>query len=613
MNILIYGDNNYATNIKENIRDYSIKHIKKGDYKKNQDLTILVNMDVKKNIDVNEYCREINKKFISVNFSHMEANIFMDLSEHTMHYPVIDDINILNISSSGIVECIHEFKSSDIIHIDGIKELERDWLITVINSNSFQLHDFNKTDFKFINATCRYSSKGLIRPYKPYYYNDKTLILDNNNNNIFTNIITIIIKDMITKIFNKKYLDGNQWINIKCPPLKNINNNYPWILHQNNILISKILKEFNIKNTIITKVDSTLSEQKISGIVNTTNNTEQLLIDTCFKNNITLLDYRTHKNKGSTIMMVPFKTSSKPIDNIYTEPTYPACVINSFPNRLEHCNEWAKEIFEFFRRAPKTYKMWKENPNCLDTMGEIEKTIALNDIKCYDYKPREYAINMFNKYYYHNIIDLINTFKDNPDYWVGAKRKPSPTLYNMDNHIHNAYIDKVIELLENIPTDIDNTYIYIAASLRAFNYNINNRITTINNHNLNNIVENIMVLSIMYYSVEEYYNFKIDMDKYSISYTKAIESIKTNNIDEWTKYIHTKDIKLIELKKQYELIFNTNITMIACGSSMIYAEFMGDTSNLDKMLSELNDSKKYDLTLCSDDDIDIPLINVNIC
>jgi len=548
----------------------------------------------------------------------MEANIFMDLSEHIMQYPVIDDINILNISSSGIVECMHEFKSSDIIHIDGIKELERDWVITVINSNSFQLHDFNKIDFKFINATCRYSSKGLIRPYKPYYYNAKTLILDDNNNNIFTNIIAIIIKDMITKIFNKSYLDENQWINIKFPPLKDINiqDNYTWLLYKLNDSsknICEFLKELKIKNTIITESVFNFSEQKISGIINTTNNTEQLLIDACFKNNITLFDYRTFKNKGLTIMTVPFKTSSKPIDNIYTEPTYPACVINSFPNRLEHCNEWAKETFEVFRRAPKTYKMWKENPNCLDTMGEIEKTIALNDIKCYACKPRDYAINMFNKYYYHNIIELLDTFKDNPNYWVGAKRKPSPILYDANNYIHNAYIDKVIELLENIPTDIDNIYIYIASSLRAFNYNINMTITTINNHNLNNIVENIMVLSIMYYNVEEYYSFEIDMDKYSINYTKAVESIKTNDIDEWTKYIHTKDIKLIEFKKHYELIFNTNITMIACGTSMIYAEFMGNTSNLDKMLSELNDSKKYDLTLCSDDDIDIPLININIC
>ena len=52
--------------------------------------------------------------------------------------------------------------------------------------------------------------------------------------------------------------------------------------------------------------------------------------------------------------------------------------------------------------------------------------------------------------------------------------------------------------------------------------------------------------------------------------------------------------------------------MIACGSSMIYAEFMGDTSSLDKLLSELNDSKKYDLTLCSDDDIEIPIINIHL-
>ena len=85
-------------------------------------------------------------------------------------------------------------------------------------------------------------------------------------------------------------------------------------------------------------------------------------------------------------------------------------------------------------------------------------------------------------------------------------------------------------------------------------------------------------------------------------------------VNEWTKFEYKKDTTLGEFKTYYEDIFKTTITMIVCGTAMVYAEFLGE-ENLGKKLSDIikdvTDNSNVTFSLASEqDDLTIPDINI---
>lgn len=85
-------------------------------------------------------------------------------------------------------------------------------------------------------------------------------------------------------------------------------------------------------------------------------------------------------------------------------------------------------------------------------------------------------------------------------------------------------------------------------------------------------------------------------------------------VNEWTKFEYKKDSTLGEFKTYYEEIFKTSITMIVCGTAMVYAEFLGE-ENLGKKLSsvikEVANNSNVTFSLASEqDDLTIPDINI---
>jgi ubiquitin-activating enzyme E1 len=99
--------------------------------------------------------------------------------------------------------------------------------------------------------------------------------------------------------------------------------------------------------------------------------------------------------------------------------------------------------------------------------------------------------------------------------------------------------------------------------------------------------------------------------------TISVAGVKMNS---WTKFEYTTNTTLQEFKEYYENMFKTNITMIVIGSAMIYAEFMGNSDNLDKKLSQLIcetlevETVPQNTTFVlatEDEENEIPPINVN--
>jgi len=106
-----------------------------------------------------------------------------------------------------------------------------------------------------------------------------------------------------------------------------------------------------------------------------------------------------------------------------------------------------------------------------------------------------------------------------------------------------------------------------------------------------------------------YRNTLIDIEKQSIEHItpNPAKEITLGNIkmNSWTKLLYCKNSSLKEFKEHYEEYFKTTISMILCGSKMLYVEFM--ESDINKNLLDLisNDSL---ITISTETEEDLPEI-----
>ncbi len=172
-----------------------------------------------------------------------------------------------------------------------------------------------------------------------------------------------------------------------------------------------------------------------------------------------------------------------------------------------------------------------------------------------------------------------------------------------------------------------NEWLYSASNIRANNYGIPNVDDFYVNQYLYNknptlnttssFVAGLMTIEmIKHFSKKENSNHNINFINYNIN--KSIppkaeyKEIAGSQVNQWTKFNYTKNSSLAEFKKYFEDIFKISITMIVYGTTMIYADFLGD-DNLDKQLSELMTNEDNVLNiLCDDDSKELPSITVLI-
>jgi ubiquitin-activating enzyme E1 len=74
----------------------------------------------------------------------------------------------------------------------------------------------------------------------------------------------------------------------------------------------------------------------------------------------------------------------------------------------------------------------------------------------------------------------------------------------------------------------------------------------------------------------------------------------------WHKFIERNDMTINDFIKKYNELFKTTINMISIGSSLVYADFLGDENN-DKLFSEILPNEKNVITInCDDENIILP-------
>lgn len=241
-------------------------------------------------------------------------------------------------------------------------------------------------------------------------------------------------------------------------------------------IASSVIKQMNTKINITSlqyKVGcdnleflDNIMNNRLYGVFNALDNIKarRFMDEQCLKYNIPLFESGTTGIKGNTQPVIPFITECySALVDTEQDNTYPICTIKSFPNEIHHTIHWAMDQFEFFNRAPRTLNKWILNPNYLDELSPIEKTIAKEDINQYTIKyPTQHegittcikwALDMFTEHYTNSILQLLHTF--NPTYeisegvlfWSSGKRCPTPITFDYMNNTHLEYIEATVHLL----------------------------------------------------------------------------------------------------------------------------------------------------------------------
>jgi len=218
-----------------------------------------------------------------------------------------------------------------------------------------------------------------------------------------------------------------------------------------------------------------LQDKNLTSVFNALDNINaRRFMDTqCFNNNKSLFESGTMGVKGNTQPVIPFITETYSNSNDpNNEKSFAVCTIKNFPNEIQHTIHWAMDQFEFFNRSPNNINKWLLNKNMIFN-NDVEGLQMNKDVWEYTTKYNitdciscvYWAIDMFNEYYYNQIIQLLINFpidtltKEGTLFWSSGKRCPVPIKINSSNNNHLNFIETTTILLcncVNIEYNIDN-------------------------------------------------------------------------------------------------------------------------------------------------------------
>lgn len=153
-----------------------------------------------------------------------------------------------------------------------------------------------------------------------------------------------------------------------------------------------------------------------------------------------LLESGTLSTKCNVQVILPYLTETYGAANDPHDESIPVCTVKSFPNAIEHCIQYSRELFEgLFNNDPQILKKYIEDPTFIKKLSSSEgrsymiltslKQIIENIPKSYEDCLR-FGYTLFYKTYRDQIANLLNQFppdtltKDGLLFWAGAKRCP---------------------------------------------------------------------------------------------------------------------------------------------------------------------------------------------
>eukprot|EP01125_Pyxidicula_operculata_P017195 TRINITY_DN6012_c0_g1_i1.p1 TRINITY_DN6012_c0_g1~~TRINITY_DN6012_c0_g1_i1.p1 ORF type:complete len:1009 (-),score=218.90 TRINITY_DN6012_c0_g1_i1:1918-4944(-) len=240
--------------------------------------------------------------------------------------------------------------------------------------------------------------------------------------------------------------------------------------------VKKMNPEINI-NSLLEKVGPE-TENKFSNeffkkqtlIVNALDNVEaRLYVDKrCVSNSKALLESGTMGTKGHTQVILPHQTETYADKVDPPEHGVPFCTIRSFPGKIEHTIEWARDKFEsIFVIRPRELKKFVSDPETycknlnegssstsIPLLKFIQKMIEHPVVKFEDCLTL--ARKKFETYFSNDIKQLLHAFpvdRKLPDgslFWKLPKRPPTPLKFDPSDALHISFIKNTAYVLATL-------------------------------------------------------------------------------------------------------------------------------------------------------------------
>ena len=218
--------------------------------------------------------------------------------------------------------------------------------------------------------------------------------------------------------------------------------------------------------------------ESLDGVITALDNVEaRLYVDQrCVYYQRALFDSGTLGSKGSVQTVVPQLTESYGASRDPPEESVPVCTLKNFPNRIEHCIQWAREAFEgHFHSAPATANgLLTDGRAFIDDLltrpNEALLSLQALHAALVQERPRsvadcvQWARVQFEVEYHHKIAQLLHVFppasttSEGVPFWSATKRQPTPLRFDLGDPLHAAYVRSAARLraeVYNLPWPAD--------------------------------------------------------------------------------------------------------------------------------------------------------------
>lgn len=185
----------------------------------------------------------------------------------------------------------------------------------------------------------------------------------------------------------------------------------------------------------------------------------------CLENGKHLIDSGTLGTKGNTQVIIPFVTETYGQSRDPPEKDIPVCTLKNFPYLIEHCIQWARDVFEgLFVKAPQNFLEFKNNPKKIKDMTPTELFDVVEDINLvknnyafYEKECIRFAYKLWHEKFRDQIHHLIQQYpsdskiidektKQESLFWSGTKKFPKIEPFDKSNELDIAFIEAMANL-----------------------------------------------------------------------------------------------------------------------------------------------------------------------
>jgi ubiquitin-activating enzyme E1 len=236
---------------------------------------------------------------------------------------------------------------------------------------------------------------------------------------------------------------------------------------QKSVVAAEVSKEMNPNFNVVALQDKVAPEteavfddefwESLDGVTNALDNVQaRLYVDSrCIYYRKPLLEAGTLGTKGNVQVIIPHLTESYASTRDPPEKEIPICTLKNFPNAIEHCIQWARDLFEgLFNKTPADVNAYLSKPTFLQ---ELEGTTARGTVESiYESlrtsKPNNFedcvawARIKFEELFNNSIQQLLHNFpldmitSSGTPFWGGPKRPPRPLQFDPKNPTHMGFI-----------------------------------------------------------------------------------------------------------------------------------------------------------------------------